>query len=66
LRAEIADLVKERDSLRRSVSESGLGQELVSVRAQLAASEKEAKGLSLHSRQLTSDVEAAEKGAQRA
>jgi chromosome segregation ATPase len=61
LRGEIADLVKERDSLRRSVSESGLGQELVSVRAQLAAAEMEAKGLSLHARQLTSDVEAAER-----
>jgi chromosome segregation ATPase len=60
-RAEIGDLLKERDSLRRSVSESGLGQELVAVRAQLAAAEKECKGLSLHARQLTSDVDAAEK-----
>lgn len=62
LQAEMADLVKERDSLRRSVSESGLGQELVSIREQYAASEKECKRLSLHSRQLTSDIDAAEKG----
>jgi chromosome segregation ATPase len=61
LRSEIADLVKERDSLRRSVSESGLGQELVSVREQLAKAEKECKNLSLHARQLTSDVNSAEK-----
>jgi chromosome segregation ATPase len=61
LRLEIADLVKERDSLRRSVSESGLGQELVALREQFAASEKECKRLSLHARQLTSDVDAAEK-----
>jgi chromosome segregation ATPase len=61
LRAEKADLTKERDSLRRSVSESGLGQELVSVREQLATAEKENKRLNLHSRQLTSDVDAAEK-----
>jgi chromosome segregation ATPase len=61
LRAEVGDLTKERDSLRRSVSESGLGQELVAIREQLAVSEKECKRLSLHSRQLNSDIEAAEK-----
>jgi chromosome segregation ATPase len=61
LKSELADLGKERDSLRRSVSESGLGQELVSVRELLAASEKECKRLSLNSRQLTSDVNASEK-----
>lgn len=61
LRVEIVDLVKERDSLRRSVSESGLGQELVAIREQFATSEKECKRLSLHARQLTSDVDAAEK-----
>jgi chromosome segregation ATPase len=61
LKSELADLGKERDSLRRSVSESGLGQELVSVREQLASAEKECKRLSLNSRQLTSDVNAAEK-----
>src|SRR4029453_10739460 len=60
-RAEIADLLKERDSLRRSLSESGLGQELVATREQLATAEKECKRLSLHSRQLTSDVDAAER-----
>jgi len=61
LRAELADLVKERDSLRRSLSESGLGQELVATREQLATAEKECKRLSLHTRQLTSDVDAAER-----
>jgi chromosome segregation ATPase len=61
LKLELADIGKERDSLRRSVSESGLGQELVSIREQLATAEKECKRLSLHSRQLASDVEAAEK-----
>lgn len=61
LRLEMADLTKERDSLRRSVSESGLGQELVSTREQLATAEKENKRLNLHSRQLTSDVDAAER-----
>ena len=61
LRSELAELTKERDSLRRSVSESGLGQELVAVREQLATAEKEGKRLSLHARQLTSDVDAAER-----
>jgi chromosome segregation ATPase len=61
LRGELADLTKDRDSLRRSLSESGMGQELVSIREQLATAEKECKRLSLHSRQLASDVEANEK-----
>jgi predicted nucleic acid-binding Zn-ribbon protein len=64
LRLEIAELVKERDSLRRSVSESGLGQELFALREQLATAEKECKRLSLQVRQLSSDVDTSEKARQ--
>lgn len=60
LESNVAELSADRDSLRRSLSESGLGKELITTREQLTVTTKERDLLQTQTRQLTNELHSAE------